>query len=193
MASGAYWIGSAATSIVATPSASAIGSIGCLVLHLEQSRLLDAAGITATILREPEGKARFNSLEPLDDTTRELIQAEVSGIYNEFVRAAVRQRAGKMNLPDVVKTDGRIFNAAQALDRGLIDKIQPWPEFLSKLRAEVRQESVAKVESTIASPRLRAAVYCGLARQGLFEHDAPPPEPSAAQVKARLDHHVRQN
>src|SRR5690606_37146136 len=48
-ASAAYWLASQATEVVATPSAT-VGSIGVLVVHLDQSRALDQAGITPTII-----------------------------------------------------------------------------------------------------------------------------------------------
>ena len=63
-ASAAYFIASQAGSVVMTPSAE-VGSIGCVLVHMDLSKMLDEAGITPTIIRSSPHKAEGNPYEPL--------------------------------------------------------------------------------------------------------------------------------
>jgi len=185
MASGAFWLGSSAESITSTPSAEAIGSIGALSVHVDQSKMLDDMGIKATIIRSPDGKGRGNSLEPLDDETRTILQERVDSIAREFYSAVVRHRGGRTPLSAVVKSNARTFRAREAQERGFVDRIQPWTEFFAGVQNEVRLERVSRIE-TLSSPGLRAALLAGLAKRGLIETDTPPTAPDAETIHNRL-------
>ena len=74
--SAAYWIASAATRIVSTPSG-LTGSIGVLATHVDLSELERKAGIRVTEIVAPTGKADGSEHRPLTETGRAAIAANV--------------------------------------------------------------------------------------------------------------------
>src|SRR5262249_41503044 len=62
--SAAFWIASAASQVIATPSAE-VGSVGAFLLHTDFSEMLAAEGIKPTLIRAPALKAAGNPYEPL--------------------------------------------------------------------------------------------------------------------------------
>jgi len=172
-ASGAFWVCTAAASVYATPSARGVGSIGALMLHVEQSRMLEEAGITTEIIRRPPGKARPNALEQLDDQTRTLMQREVDDIYAEFVAAIVRQR--KVKLSTVVGTDGRTFSTKDAVRLGLIDGTASWPTFIDQL------------SNNTARARIHASDMPGRLKLSALRRYMAPREPSRREVEEALE------
>jgi ClpP class serine protease len=56
-----------------TPS-SEVGSVGCVVLHIDQSQALEQAGIRPTFIHSGRYKVEGNSLEPLGDAALQRIQ-----------------------------------------------------------------------------------------------------------------------
>ena len=174
MASGALWIGTAAGTVYATPSARAVGSIGALMLHTEQTRMLDEMGITTEIIRRPAGKAKPNALEQLDDQTRQLMQADIDDIYSEFVAAIVKQR--KLKLSAVAGTDGRTFSTRDSVRLGLIDGVASWPTFIDQLASTTRR---SQIHASGLHPRMKLSA---LRRDVL-----PPREPTREEVVDALE------
>jgi len=122
MASAAYWIGSAATELVAGAT-SMVGSIGVLMVHDDWSKSNERAGLNVTYLTAGKYKALGNPDEPLSDLARETFQAELNYLYTLFVETVARNRdveEGKV-LSDMA--DGRIFIGQQSADAGLVDYI----------------------------------------------------------------------
>jgi signal peptide peptidase SppA len=122
MASAAYWIGSAATEIVAATT-SMVGSIGVLMVHDDWSKYNEKVGLDVTYLTAGKYKALGNPAEPLSDLARETFQADLNYLYTLFVETVARNRdveEGKV-LSDMA--DGRIFIGQQSADAGLVDYI----------------------------------------------------------------------
>jgi capsid assembly protease len=184
MASGAFWCSSAAGSIVSTPSATGIGSIGALMVHSDWSGYYQSLGIANTIIRSPKGKADFNTLESLTDEVRDREQEHIADLAREFYAAVVRHRRGKMGLSDVVKTNAGVFHAREAKEIGLVDRIEPWPSLLARLQGEVKQDRLTRVESLC--PSLRNALLAKMAERGELERDEPPTPPTADEIASRL-------
>ena len=173
LASGALWIGTAAGSVYATPSARGVGSVGALMLHVEQTRMLDEMGITTEIIRRPAGKAKPNPLEPLDDQTRGRMQQEIDDIYAEFVAAIVKQR--KVKMATVVSTDGRTFGTKDAVRLGLIDGTASWPTFIDQL------------SNNTARARIHASDMPGRLKLSALRRYMAPREPSRREVEDALE------
>lgn len=133
MCSAAYWIGSAADEIVATPSSDGVGSIGVVMVHEEISRMAEDAGVKFTVLRAPEHKAEGNPYEPLAPETQEFWQAQIDEIYGMFANAVAKHREVSVK---VVREDygrGRALTAKQAKAAGMIDRIATLDEVIAKL------------------------------------------------------------
>lgn len=123
-ASAAYWLASQASRIVVTPSG-AVGSIGVYGLHIDQSRALDAAGITPTLIISTGSphKVEENPLQPLSDDARASIQTRVDTFYGMFARDVARGRGVPVEQVRSNFGQGRMVLAADAVKHGMADAI----------------------------------------------------------------------
>jgi signal peptide peptidase SppA len=122
MASAAYWIGSAADTILAE-STSIVGSIGVLTVHQDVSRSDEKAGLKRTYITAGRYKAVGNDAEPLSTEARQQIQAQLDFFYGLFVNTVARNRGVDLDTAYDSMADGRTFIGRQALEAGLIDSI----------------------------------------------------------------------
>jgi len=137
-ASGALWIGAAAKEFFVIGSGQA-GSLGALMLHTDMSQFYESNGITNTILRSPEGKADFNSLEPLSDESREHHQQLVEDIAKEFVASMAKMRDVSNSEARQRFGQGRMLNAEMAVQSGLVDGIVDSLDAVAETRIRSRQ------------------------------------------------------
>jgi signal peptide peptidase SppA len=139
MASAAYWLASAADEIVAAPSA-LTGSVGVMMLHLDYSKALEAEGVSHKFIYAGENKVEGNPLEPLSEETQAYYQAEVDAVYRQFVGDITRGR--NFLTTKVVRGEafgqGRVLNAADAKDAGMIDQVRTLRDTLIAYGIEVQ-------------------------------------------------------
>lgn len=131
-ASAAYWLASQADELVVTPSGQ-IGSIGCYIAHTEYSKADEMAGITTTMIRQPERKARANDVEPLDEEARAAMQAMVDEVYGMFVNDVAKGRG--TNAKDVRDNFGRgeMVMPGTAKAAGMVDRIATFEQTIQRL------------------------------------------------------------
>ena len=137
--SAAYWIGTAADELVATPSGT-VGSIGVYMLHQDLSERMKADGIKATFLSQGPRKVEGNPFEPLDDVARNAILAEVRETYDAFTADVAKSRGVPVS---VVRADpetaerhfggGRSYGAAKAVALGMSDRVATLDETIARL------------------------------------------------------------
>jgi signal peptide peptidase SppA len=123
-ASAAYWLASQAHEVIAMPSAH-VGSIGVFLLHTDFSKALDSAGIKPTFIqaRISPKKIDGNPFEPLTDSARRDLQADVDAVAATFVRDLV---LGRRSDPVTVRQrfgQGRLLMAKDAKAAGMVDTI----------------------------------------------------------------------
>ena len=121
-ASAAYYIASAASEIVVIPSGD-VGSIGCVALHLDESKFLEDSGLKVTVITAGKYKWEGHAFEPLGDEARAEIQRGVDRHYGLFINAVAR---GRGVTTDVVERDfgqGRMLPAANAVKAGMADRL----------------------------------------------------------------------
>lgn len=121
-ASGALWLGAAAEKFYVLGSGQ-VGSVGAVMLHSDLSRAYDEMGVTHTILRDPEGKADFNPLEPLSEESRQHHQQIVSDIAKEFTASIAKFRGVTAAQAASQFGRGRVMGAEDAVQAGLVDGI----------------------------------------------------------------------
>lgn len=140
MASAAYWLGSQAGTIVATPSAE-VGSVGTLMLHFDTSRALDKAGITPTFIvsKASPFKTEINSFEPLSGEAHEDIQQKVDEWTSRFVRGIATGRGISEKMVAARFGKGRTMLAPAALQAGLVDKIATFEQAISAPHAGIQR------------------------------------------------------
>jgi signal peptide peptidase SppA len=118
MDSAAYWIGSQASAIYATPS-SRTGSIGAYIAILDMSRYFDKQGMEMQVFRSGENKGMGLPGTSLTDSQRERMQARVDKIGTAF-RTAVSQRRPYVSA-DIM--DGDDYDTDDAASAKLIDHV----------------------------------------------------------------------
>jgi len=134
MASAAYYLGSAAGRVVATPSAD-VGSIGVVMAHYDYSRQLDREGITPTVLRSGKYKAEGLPVEPLSQEAREWAQAQLDRLHDEFVRSVAAGRAVSLTQVREHFGQGRVVDAQSALKAGMVDEVATLESVVERLQA----------------------------------------------------------
>lgn len=133
-ASAAYWIISGASEIVLAPNAE-VGSIGIMAMHLDQSRMMDRVGVTATIITSSQYKAERSPFAPLSEEARAALKASVDEADTSFVADVA---LGRRTTPAAVAADfgrGRMVGADQAVRLGMADRVSTLTETIARLAA----------------------------------------------------------
>ncbi len=124
-ASAAYWLASQASDITLTPSGE-IGSVGVRMMHVDMSKMLDAAGYTVTELHSGDYKTEWSPFKPLSEDAQADMQTRLDATHADFLgavaagrglRASVTMRKGRFG-------EGRMFSANDALRHGMVDRVQ---------------------------------------------------------------------
>lgn len=134
MASAAYWLASAADTVVASPS-SLTGSIGVVSVHEDWSKANEKAGVTPTYITAGKHKVEDHGDAPLTDEARAAIQQTVDDYYQKFVGAVAKARR---TTADAVRSgygEGRVLTAERASAANLVDRIGDMPRVLRQLGA----------------------------------------------------------
>jgi signal peptide peptidase SppA len=132
MASAAYWVGSAAGTVIATPGGD-VGGVGVYALHVDETAALEQDGLKVTMVQAGKFKAELASWKELTDEAAAYLQDQVNATYDKFVNAVKRNRG--TSLEDVRKNygQGRVLNADQALAAGMVDRVMSFEELMRKL------------------------------------------------------------
>lgn len=132
MASAAYWIASAADSIVATPSAQ-VGSIGVFTVHEDISRAEAAMGITTTIISAGQFKTEGNPYEPLSKAAKNALQGEIDELYGMFTGQVAAGRGTNAKAVQAGYGQGRCLLADQAKLVGMVDRVETLEQTIGRL------------------------------------------------------------
>lgn len=132
MCSAAYWVGSCATEIVASPSAM-LGSIGVYTLHEDLSRMLESLGIVQTYIKAGRFKIDGNDSEPLSDSARTRLQALVDARYGVFVQDVAHGRGRTVEAITQGYGEGTVVTADEALALGMVDRIATLEDTLARV------------------------------------------------------------
>ncbi len=122
-ASGGYYVAAACDEIVANPG-SITGSIGVILQWFEVKDLLAWAKMKPETITSGAMKAAGSPYRELSDAERQYLQAIVTQLHGQFVKAVAEARKGKITEQQVAQlADGRVFTGEQALGLKLIDKL----------------------------------------------------------------------
>jgi protease IV len=120
-ASGGYYVACVADRIFAN-AGTVTGSIGVIVQLANASELLHKVGIESSVITSGPFKDSGNPTRSLRPEERQVFQALVDDVYQQFIEAVAQGR----HLPlDEVRqaADGRIYTGRQAKDLRLIDEL----------------------------------------------------------------------
>ena len=174
MGSAAYYIGSAAGEVVASPSA-ALGSIGVYAIHTEFSAADKAAGVKRTLVKRGRYKADGNDTEPLSDQARQTLQEEIDAYYELMVESIATNRGVDVATVEQNFGQGKVLIASKAVAAGLADRTGTLDETLEALIARVNPTQSDPTEPPYPAtgaqqmdPRIRQA----LLHRGLLSAEA---------------------
>jgi protease-4 len=128
-ASGGYWISTAADEVIAD-AATITGSIGVFTLLPTAAQALDKLGVhTAGVTTTWLGGA-YDPRRAIDPRFTTLLQSNVEHIYAEFIAKVAAARKRTPQQIDAV-AQGRVWTGAQALERGLVDRLGSYGDALT--------------------------------------------------------------
>jgi len=120
-ASGGYYVAVAADRIYAEPS-TITGSIGVFIGKFDLHSLYGGLGLTLVTNKRGESADLFTTARPLTDAERQMMQGWVDAFYAEFVDRVASGRKMSSSQVDALGR-GRVWSGAQALQRGLVDRM----------------------------------------------------------------------
>ncbi len=122
MASGAYYIGSAASKVLAYDSAF-IGSIGVYIQQIDISKQLEQDGVKVHYIRSTPLKGTPNRYESMTKQTEGYLQGLVAETGKMFVNDIAHYRDVPVATVENEWHKGAMFTAQDALKMGMIDEI----------------------------------------------------------------------
>lgn len=138
--SAAFWIASAAHMVLCTPGGD-VGSVGVYCAHVDESKSLEDEGLKVTLVSAGKYKVEANSLEPLSDEARAMLQESVNETYSRFIGALKRNRNTTRANVEENYGQGRVLSADKALKAGVIDRVMTYDDLISRLTGvTTRQE-----------------------------------------------------
>lgn len=164
-ASAAYWIAAQADEIVVTPSGRA-GSIGVYTYHDDLSGFFEQKGIKRTYISAGEHKVEGNESEPLGEDARGFIKKLVDESYDNFVGAVAEGRGVTRATVLDRFGQGRVFGAAELVERGMADRIGTIGETLERFGAHTTPETVRKIKAGNQARAQAAEVLVAKLRAG---------------------------
>ncbi|WP_269501098.1 S49 family peptidase [Burkholderia sp. IMCC1007] len=132
--SAAYALASACEQIT-VPRTGGTGSVGVICMHLDQSKAIDKAGLTVTIIKYGDRKADGNQFSPLTKEALERFQADVNEMGELFVTTVARNR--NLSADVVRKTQATTFLGAAGVEIGFADAVMAPDEAFRSLLAEL--------------------------------------------------------
>ena len=174
MASAAYWTGITSGSVYMSRSAS-VGSIGVVMMWPDVSKAMEGKGVKIKVFSSGEFKGMTPEVE-LTGSQESYLQSRVMSLANEFYSHVKEARAGV----NESAFDGRTFQAAEALELGLVDGLaRNVEEVISIMKIEEQMaELVQKVDQLAAKNQELEANISALSDL-ITEADANKPEPKA--------------
>jgi len=121
-ASGGYYVACAGDRIVAHPT-TVTGSIGVILMNLNVEGLLGKIGVRNETYKAGAHKDLLSPLRGATPEERRIIQAVLDTMHARFISVVRESRPGldPARVPEL--TDGRIFDAPQAVAANLVDEI----------------------------------------------------------------------
>ncbi len=160
-ASGGYYIGMAADTVVAS-SQTITGSIGVFGVVMNMQELLnDKLGIHFDAVTSHEQAIWISPDKPMSETARQTFQGYIDDFYDVFLeRVAVSRNMSTQEVHEVAS--GRVWTGNQALEAGLVDVIGELSTALA-IAADMAEIEEYKIE-TFPKPKSIIEMFTGSAQ-----------------------------
>ncbi len=121
-ASGGYYLACAADKVYALPT-TVTGSIGVIMLTPDVSGTMGKIGMKMNVIKSGPLKDMGSLFREMSPEDKAVFQGLIDGMYARFLDVVGQSRTALS--PDEVRTlaDGRVYLAAEAKERGLVDEI----------------------------------------------------------------------
>lgn len=157
-ASGAYYIASAADSIVAFPTA-LTGSIGVIAMKMDFHGLMDKVGVKNETFKSGENKDLLSPFRASTPEQVQIMQTIIDQLHRRFVDVVIKGRKGVLKKEEIEKlADGRIYTSEQALNSKLIDGIGYMDDAIAKIKKDLKLKD-AKVIVYIRPGSYKGSIY----------------------------------
>ena len=93
------------------------------MIHIDQSKALEKAGVAVSIISSGRHKADGSPLSALSDDVRSKAQARVDATRQAFAEAVGSYRGTRMSAAQALATEADIFTGAEAVALGLADAV----------------------------------------------------------------------
>ena len=130
--SAAYGLASACRAVITTADGLS-GSIGVVAMHIDQSRALEKAGITPTLIFAGKHKVDANPYTPLSKAVKGDLQQDIDRFYSLFVDSVGKGRGSRLTADAARRTEARTFLGKDAVAAGLADDIGTFDEVLCEV------------------------------------------------------------
>jgi signal peptide peptidase SppA len=198
MASGAYWIGSAAHDIFISGKTAELGSIGVATYHADKSEFYAKQGIKFTHIYAGKYKRMVVNSSPLSEEGQQYIQDQVDGIYTIMVDDIALNRGTSVEKVLSQMADGKIFLGDEAIRVGLADGVMPFEDVLAldvseinlQRRTNKNNKTEVLAEMTITVDEIRDKhpdIFAEIKAIGAKEVQADFDKKSEADLKAEFD------
>lgn len=147
MASAAYFIGSAADRVIASPD-SMVGAIGSVAQIVSRADQLEDEGLQVEVVRSAEKKAKPNPAEPIDEDSVKEVQRLVNSAHEQFVRQVAINLDLSEEIVSNTMADGSVINGSEAEDTNFVDGVATIDEVMNEFEGNV--EDTEEEESTSA-------------------------------------------
>jgi signal peptide peptidase SppA len=180
MACSAAYHASSACSEIWLPESAQAGSVGVIMCTVDESAMLDAAGIKVRYVVTGERKADLHPGQPVTDDVLKVAQEHVDTHGAMFFGVVAKARAGAgLDSPDKVKAlQAAVFIGEDAVRVGLADGVASWPDFLTLVRGSLGADP-SRVQVPAAAP-----VGARRAAQPLEARRGPARRPVARRLPA---------
>lgn len=152
------------------PRLAQVGSIGCVMMHVDQSVRDEAMGLAYTAIYSGARKIDGWGHAPLSDEARAAAQASVDHVRDEF--AALVARQGRMSAKAALATEAAVYSDDDAVKAGLVDGVMTFDDALAELVAQLGEGSMSTRQAALSSTS-PAAVALASAHADKTAREAP--------------------
>ncbi len=128
--SAAYALASAAEAVFIPPTGGT-GSIGVIIVHLDQSKFDEKIGAKYNIIYAGDRKKDFTSHEPLSKNVLAIGQGIVNDLRTIFVDSVAKNR--RISAQVVRDTEAAIYQGQSAVDIGLVDDVMSYSQLIENI------------------------------------------------------------
>ncbi|MBN1828402.1 MAG: signal peptide peptidase SppA [Deltaproteobacteria bacterium] len=159
-ASGGYYLAMAADQIVAHPT-SITGSIGVIAMKFNVQGLMDRIGIEEESVKSGNMKDIWSPFRPSTAEERAVMQVIINSYHRKFIDIIEKGRPSMTKKDIEAASDGRIFTAAQALEKKLIDRVGYLDDAVTSLKSTLGL-SEAQVVAYYRPGDFKETIYSGM-------------------------------